>query len=389
MAGYHLFRKKDDAGREYGPWYARKRRKGHPDRYFNSKTEDKRSARKRADQWIEQLTAEEFGEKPKPLFIDAAVKMAEEHATHKRLKTIERYTAVLDRFMDEFDGKRLDQIDSAALWDYEHKRRLEITKQGNRVSTATIHYELKVLNILFELADVWGWTGGLNPVKGYRKRRKDSGIKPSDPDERYYSEEEEERLLHVAPAIWRWRMIFAVETGLRKNEQFGLIWDNIDLAEKKLTVPAHLAKGKRKRDVPLTPRAIMAAKMMKQNGVPWVCPREDGQQFSPRSIQVWKRMQAFGTATKVEDVSWHAWRKTCGCRLLQVRGFSMEEVQKWLGHRSIKETERAYAFLTFDNLKAKMGETQHKVMKITEVTRKGTEVIEQFDNLKQISYIEQ
>ncbi len=351
MAGYRLFRRKDKSGQEIGPWLARKRRKGQPERNFNSQTEDRRVAKKRADAWHEQLIAESFGEKPKPTFSKAAIKMAEEHIPHHRLKTIERYSAVLQRFVDAFDGKLVDEIGHAALWDYEQSRRIA------GASPTTIYFEFKVLNILFELCDLWGWTDGRNPVTGYKKRRKDSGIKPSDPDTRFFTEREEEALLAAAPTIWRWRIIFAVETGLRKNEQFGLTWENLNLPEKKLTVPASLAKGKRKREVPLTPRALEAAKALRLDGVPWVCPREDGQKFSSRSIQVWRRMQDFGRRAEVEDVSWHAWRKTCGCRLLQVRRFSMEAVQKWLGHASLKETERAYAFLLIDHLQQLVQET--------------------------------
>jgi integrase/recombinase XerD len=386
MARYNLFRKKKD-GREHGPWWARKRRKGLPVLYLNCQTEDKRSARKRADEWADGLIAEGFGESPKKTFADAAIKMAEEHVPHHRLKTIERYTAVLNRFVDAFGTKKLDEIDHAVLWDYEQRRRSETTRQKKPVSPATIHYEFKVLGILFELADMWGWTGGYNPVGGYRKRRKAAGIKAPDAKTRYYTQEEEDRLLKAAPAVWRNRMIFAVETGLRKNEQFGLTWDEMDVPGKKLTVLARLAKGKRARDVPLTPRAITAAKAMRMEGSPWVCPREDGGQFSPRSIQVWRRMQAFGKAAGVAGVDWHAWRKTCGCRLLQVRRFSMEAVQHWLGHRTIKETENAYAFLHIEQLQEMVHETQGRTTRVYEVTKGDTRVIEQIDKHRQISYI--
>ena len=388
MARYNLFRKKKD-GKEYGPWWARKRRQGFPVLYFDSRTDDKRSAKKRADEWYDQLIAESFGEKPKPTFADAAVKMAKEHVPHHRLKTIERYTKVLTQFVTAFDGKRLDQIDHAALWDYEQARRQDVSLQKRSISPATIHYEFKVLNILFELCDLWGWEGIKNPVPGYRKRRKEAGIKTSDPKTRYYTQEEEDALMDAAPAIWRNRMIFAVETGLRKNEQFGLTWEDVDIHGKKLTVPARLAKGKRKRTVPLTERAIAAAKTMRLGDSPWVCPREDGQQFSPRSIQVWRRMQAFGKAAGVGNVDWHAWRKTCGCRLLQVRRARMEEVQAWLGHRSIQETERAYAFLNIDHLQTMVRESDWRVTRIVEDTGAVTKGIEQFDITKQIRHIEQ
>ena len=43
--------------------------------------------------------------------------------------------------------------------------------------------------------------------------------------------------------------------------------------------------------------------------------------------------------------------RTCGCRLLQNHGLSFAQVRDWLGHLNVQQTERAYAFLTVENLK--------------------------------------
>lgn len=43
-------------------------------------------------------------------------------------------------------------------------------------------------------------------------------------------------------------------------------------------------------------------------------------------------------------------RRTCGCRLLQDHRLPMEQVSQWLGHASLAQTQRAYAFLKVDNL---------------------------------------
>lgn len=49
-------------------------------------------------------------------------------------------------------------------------------------------------------------------------------------------------------------------------------------------------------------------------------------------------------------IAWHDLRRTCGSRLLQDRGLTMDEVAKWLGHSSVRVTERHYAFLRVEHL---------------------------------------
>ena len=62
----------------------------------------------------------------------------------------------------------------------------------------------------------------------------------------------------------------------------------------------------------------------------------------------------------IKDLRWHDLRRTCGCRLLQEHRMRMEEVAKWLGHQSMGQTERAYAFLEVDDLHAAMARSQKR-----------------------------
>jgi integrase len=55
-------------------------------------------------------------------------------------------------------------------------------------------------------------------------------------------------------------------------------------------------------------------------------------------------------AAGLKVVEWHDLRRTCGCHLIQDRGFSLLQVSKWLGHSSVKVTEKHYAFLYVDDL---------------------------------------
>jgi integrase len=83
----------------------------------------------------------------------------------------------------------------------------------------------------------------------------------------------------------------------------------------------------------------------------------DGRRF-------WHLDKAFRGAcrrARVADVRWHDLRRTCGCRLLQDRGFSMEQVRTWLGHSDLKTTQRSYAFLDVSHLVRAIVESQPRV----------------------------
>jgi hypothetical protein len=93
---------------------------------------------------------------------------------------------------------------------------------------------------------------------------------------------------------------------------------------------------------------------------PWAAPRtnfrsarlEITKNGPTRYVHLYKALQRAVDATGIPDLSWHDLRRTCGCRLLQDHRLSMEVVSMWLGHSSIKVTERHYAFLDVRHLHA-------------------------------------
>lgn len=68
-----------------------------------------------------------------------------------------------------------------------------------------------------------------------------------------------------------------------------------------------------------------------------------------------EELDAAPRSAGIEDLRWHDLRRTCGCRLLQVHGLSMEQARDWLGHSSVITTEKIYAFLTVDDLQRAVG----------------------------------
>lgn len=334
-----------------GEWRARKRRKGQPDLYFNTETADKKLAAKRADAWIDRLIAEKFGEAPVPTFGEAAERFAADHFPTLKVKTASRYATVLCLFVDAWDTVKVDQVNSAALASYETKRRRAVTPQ-------TIGFEFKILSVFFEYCERVGLHEG-NPVRSYMKKRGNKAdIKRRVTRKRYLTHDEEKALLAAAPEDWRNQIIFAIETGLRKEEQFSLLRRDVDMRAGFVQVRADVAKNGKARKVPLTSRAAKAAREMMSLNSLYVCSKRNGERIAQDSAYVLQSLWRIAEDAGIEDINWHDLRRTCGVRRLRDHDNSMEEVQLWLGHEDIRVTQQSYSFLDEDDLARRVQERE-------------------------------
>jgi len=147
----------------------------------------------------------------------------------------------------------------------------------------------------------------------------------------------EESALRVAVGAHAPELDLALNTGIRRGEQYGLRWENVDLDRGILTV-----RGKTgRRFVPVNAAARSAIERLHQasGGSEFVCPRE------------WRRwFEAACRSAKVHDFRWHDLRHTFASRLVMA-GADLSSVQKLLGHRSIVTTQR-YAHLSPEHLRA-------------------------------------
>jgi integrase len=178
------------------------------------------------------------------------------------------------------------------------------------------------------------------------KRRKKRGLRESPPRTRYLSHEEEISLLaHTTPAV-RAAIAFAIDTGFRRGEQFGLTWDKIDLQVGEILLEGTTKSGKPRR-VPLLPRsAQILAQLPRHIRGRYVFCHRNGDRY----VNMEKGLKAARRRAGIRALRWHDLRRTCGCRLLQEHGLSMEGVKEWLGHSSVLVTERAYAFFEIEHL---------------------------------------
>lgn len=172
--------------------------------------------------------------------------------------------------------------------------------------------------------------------------------------------------------------------GLRRSELLGLQWDSIDFERRTMTiwhtvskVTEVVAKDKTKnasshRTFPLTDEAMEIFKAAKcqeqQNRIafgreyqenPYVFKWPDGHTYSPDYIS--ERFRNLLRKHGLPHIRFHELRHSCASLLISM-GWTLKDVQEWLGHSDIKMTANIYSHLDVsrkanmaDSLAGKLG----------------------------------
>jgi site-specific recombinase XerD len=122
----------------------------------------------------------------------------------------------------------------------------------------------------------------------------------------------------------------ALNTGIRLSEQYGLLWENVSIPLRMLTIPR--TKNGTMRHVPLNQAAVKALETLRKRlpASEYVCggAREPRRWFEPALKDA-----------KVANFSWHCLRHTFASRLVMA-GVDIRTVQELLGHKTIAMTVR-------------------------------------------------
>lgn len=331
--------------------WARVARAGR-ERRFSLRTSDRKLAKERLDAWLKGVDDARFGLKPARSFDEAALKFIDEHLPTIKKRSGDRYIVSITNLTRVFKGVPIAKIESALLNDFVTQRRGDRNAQtGEKVTGATIRRDLHCLSSIMGMCIEWEWLD-VNPVPGFLRRMKRRGLKESEARQRYLTRDEERALLAAAAPYVADGIRFAIDTGLRKEEQFSREWKHIDLARNEVHVYGSTSKNSKNRRVPLLPRTRAIVKGLPRSDLPFVFWHNDrARRRKPRRFLTMDRgLKAAARRAGIPDLRWHDLRRTCGCRLLQDHGLSIEKVSKWLGHSSIAITERAYAFLNVEHL---------------------------------------
>lgn len=255
-------------------------------------------------------------------------------AKTKRLApgTIKVYGDRLDGHLLPFFGRLgLRDIDAALIEQYITKR-----LEGGG-APGTVLQEMAILSGIFKRA-MRDKLVTMNPVSLAEKPKLDNTIL------RYLDLEEERTLLaHSAPHL-RQAIVFAINTGLREQEQCELLWSDVKTDVRKIIV--RKAKSKRERAVDY---GETVAKILEG------LPRFIGSPYAFTNPETRTKYRGFNNwgfdkakeRSGVENLRWHDLRHTYGSRLAQM-GRHLKEIQELMGHASLDMVLR-YAHLAPDN----------------------------------------
>jgi integrase len=235
-----------------------------------------------------------------------------------------------------FARVRMSALTSSQLATYRDER-LKV------VSGATVNREFSVLSHAIDTArrewDVYLPTNPCTLV-----RRPPQGR----PRDRRLQGDEEKRLLAACRgARNKWLVHFvtlAIETGMRRSELLGLLWDNVDLERRTALLP--LTKNGDSRGVPLSSHAVEVLRALP--------PSANGRVFGELTREALK--QSFNRATGragITGLRVHDLRHEATSRFFE-KGLNVMEVASVTGHRTLQMLKR-YTHLSVTDLATRLG----------------------------------
>lgn len=263
-------------------------------------------------------------------------------------KTLDRYTDSLAQVRRWLDGREVHQIDGECI------RELVKGRKAQHISNATIRRDLTAIASVLDHAIEEGWVDGdVNAARAFpRKRlqeRRDPIILPTDAAIR----------LTVGPKQTRFgdMMLLARETGLREEEIAGLEHAQVDLIARTATI---VGKRNRLRTVTLNRRAVQIIerqpRFLKCPYVFWhLVDAPDGKPVAMRYRNVASNFADYTTraerraekaGVEYRRFRFHDLRHLFAVEYLRLGRGGIYDLQRELGHTSVKTTEIYLAYLT-------------------------------------------
>lgn len=223
---------------------------------------------------------------------------------------------------------------------------------------------LKVYRTMFNVFVDWNYISS-NPFLKVKlpKRQKEEPVVFTEEQIRIVCE----RLIAKGKDVIADMVLFAVETGLRLDEENNLRWSDIDFKNQIITVGNRLFKTKTKkiRRIPFNERLekilLRISNRQLRKGNPPVYPLQGGERSGFVFVQSNGKRYSKDTLSKAlkkvikeaglpNDLHWHCLRATAATRWASNK-VPIFTVSKLLGHSSVNVTTRYYAKVDLDELR--------------------------------------
>jgi len=273
-------------------------------------------------------------------------------STHKRVH--DRYSYTVTYVVDYFQGRYLEGITRKDLLDLiQHLRReglKDSTIESNHLRFISAMYNNAEMVGLCTHKDIPNFKSIKKVLKKSKQRNRSLTTNELDRSYEYCSKSEYQERRRTGYII-----AFAVETGLRKEELFSLKNEHIDLYRKIAKIVDIKDKSaERDRFIPLSELAIKQLQKQQHefSGVKseYAFFKGDGNRLIDCDASFNKIMGQLD----IKDITFHDLRRTFGSWKLQgIRcdRLNIKQVSVRLGHKSVRQTEEAYAFLEEQGIK--------------------------------------
>ncbi len=242
--------------------------------------------------------------------------------------TVEFYEQSLERL--KFTTKDC----SLASITMQHLDQYKVNRISEQKSPSTVNRELQALRAAMNTAVNWKLIQA-NPFANMNQ------VQVPEVTPTYFSKQDFQALLNAISEEWlRELIVFAVLTGMRRGELINLRWQDVDLHRKLIHIqsnPTFKTKQGKKRVVPMNEVVYNLLHSKAEKARSEYIFNLKG--FKINDDHASKKLKKYVAETKLDGkLHFHSLRHTFASWLVQ-DGVSLYEVQKLLGHSSIKVTQ--------------------------------------------------
>lgn len=302
------------------------------------KTEDPKLAqeyhdRMRAEAWRGRL----LGDKERRTIDEALTRYVTDNRKKKSIRDDERHAEFWQEQCAKIGVVYLDELEPEIIREI---RDAELGRPGRRgpIKPATVDRKLAFLrSVVRAAANKWSWIKHPPYVELYNEEEQ---------RERYLEPHEVQALVDALPYPYNDMALFAVSTGLRQGNVFGLKWSDVNLVTRTARFPGQVMKNGKPFSIALNETAVQVIRSHLGRHTEYVFVNDDGAAFEYVPSKMWKRVLA---QAGLSDVRWHDLRHTWAS-LLRQAGVDLADLQEMGGWQSPIMVKR-YAHINVDHLR--------------------------------------